>query len=59
MTKIIDTHAHYYHKLLNRNLDKLMREMSGTVSTIINIGTNNFSNRKVLAMAREYNMFYS
>jgi TatD DNase family protein len=59
MSKIIDTHAHYYHGKFNRNRDELMCSMKKEVGAIINIGTNMASNKKVLAMLNEHDYLYS
>lgn len=59
MTKIIDTHAHYYHGKFNRNRDYLLNSMKKDVSLIINIGTNMNSNRKVLDMLNDFDYLYS
>jgi len=59
MSKIIDTHAHYYHGKFNKNRDELMGQMKKDVDVIINIGTNMVSNKKVLSMLDEYDYLYS
>ena len=59
MTKIIDTHAHYYHGKFKRYLPQLMSEMQESVDKIINIGTNIESNIKVINMLEDYDFLYS
>lgn len=59
MTKIIDTHAHYYHGKFKRCFPQLMTEMQKSVDKIINIGTNMESNIKVLEMLEDYDFLYS
>lgn len=58
-TKIIDTHAHYYHNKFGSNVCRLIEKMEEDVSSIINIGTNINSNKIVLRMSEKYEYLYS
>lgn len=58
MEKYIDTHAHYTSEKFNKNRDVILDESTSYCNNIIDLGTNNSSNEKVIRLIEKYSHIY-
>lgn len=59
MEKWIDTHAHYNHKLFERDRDAALKRQLENVQYIFEVGTDTFYNEASVKLAENYDFVYS
>ena len=60
MTKFIDTHAHYLHRLFNKDREELIQSLlENHVEAIVECGTNTFHNERAINYCENHDNIYA
>ena len=60
MTKFIDTHAHYLHRLFNKDREELIQHLlENHVEAIVECGTNTFHNARAIEYCENHENVYA